>query len=51
MGATTTRTLRVGAPAPDFALPAHTDQTIRLSDYHGRQNVFIAFYPLNWTPV
>lgn len=50
-GATETQTLKVGDKAPDFELPAHGDRTIKLSDYRGKKNVFIAFYPLDWTPV
>ncbi|PWK13346.1 AhpC/TSA family protein [Tumebacillus permanentifrigoris] len=49
-GATETTTLKVGDPAPDFTLKAHGNRTISLSDYRGK-NVFIAFYPLDWTPV
>jgi len=50
-GATTTKTLKVGDKAPDFTLKAHGDRTVSLSDYMGQKNVFIAFYPLDWTPV
>jgi peroxiredoxin len=42
--------LRVGHPAPDFALPAligGVRKSFRLSDYLG-QNVLLAFYPFNW---
>ncbi|KEO84572.1 tRNA(5-methylaminomethyl-2-thiouridylate) methyltransferase [Tumebacillus flagellatus] len=49
-GATETKTLKVGDKAPDFTLKAHGDRTVNLSDYRGK-NVFIAFYPLDWTPV
>lgn len=49
-GATQTRTLKVGDRAPDFRLPSHLDSEVTLSDLRGR-NVFIAFYPLDWTPV
>lgn len=50
-GATETTTLKVGDKAPDFVLTSHLDQEVRLSDYVGKKNVFIAFYPLDWTPV
>lgn len=50
-GATETKTLKVGDKAPDFTLKAHGDREIKLSDYRGKKNVFIAFYPLDWTPV
>ena len=49
-GATATRTLSVGEKAPDFALKSHLDTLVRLSELKGK-NVFIAFYPLDWTPV
>lgn len=50
-GATTTKTLKVGEKAPDFRLKSHLDTTVSVSDFRGKQNVFIAFYPLDWTPV
>lgn len=46
--------LKTGDMAPDFELPAITGEeksTFRLSDYRGKKNVVIAFYPLDWTPV
>ena len=43
--------LQVGDVAPDFRLPDHTGGYVKLSDYQGRSNVIIAFYPLAWTPV
>jgi len=49
-GATMTRTLKVGEKAPDFRLQSHLGRDVGLSDYRGK-NVFIAFYPLDWTPV
>mgnify|MGYP002477933656 CR=1 FL=1 len=50
-GATETKTLKVGDKAPDFTLKATGNRVITLSDYFGKKNVFIAFYPLDWTPV
>ena len=43
----------VGDMAPDFELKSHLaqDKTVRLSDFRGRQNVVVVFYPLAWTPV
>ena len=41
----------VGDLAPDFELKSHTGGTVKLSDFRGKKNVFIAFYPLDWTPV
>jgi peroxiredoxin len=46
--------LKVGEMAPDFEVPAvvGTEKiTLKLSDYRGRKNVLLAFYPLDWTPV
>ena len=45
--------LEVGHQAPDFDLPAVTGDRrhkVRLSDYRGKKNVVLAFYPLDWTP-
>ena len=50
--ASETSTLKVGDMAPDFALPSHRgDETVRLSDFRGKKNVILVFYPLDWTPV
>lgn len=47
-----TQTLNVGDQAPDFELPGHRDnEKFRLSDYRGKKNVILVFYPLDWTPV
>jgi peroxiredoxin len=46
--------LKVGDMAPDFEVPAVTGKDkskLKLSDFRGKQNVVIAFYPLDWTPV
>jgi peroxiredoxin len=43
--------LNVGDQAPDFELKSHTGDTVKLSNFRGQKNVFIAFYPLDWTPV
>jgi peroxiredoxin len=37
--------------APDFALPNQHRQTVRLSDFRGKQLVVLAFHPLAFTPV
>jgi peroxiredoxin (alkyl hydroperoxide reductase subunit C) len=44
-------TLKAGDLAPDFTLPATNDETITLSQYRGQQNVVLAFYPFDWSPV
>lgn len=50
--ASETTTLKVGDMAPDFELPGHKGgDKVKLSDYRGKKNVVIAFYPLDWTPV
>ena len=38
--------LRVGDPAPDFTLLTDDWKTVNLSDYRGKQNVFLAVYVL-----
>jgi peroxiredoxin len=43
--------LRVGQSAPDFRLESHLGQPVRLSDYLGKVNIVLAFFPLAWTPV
>jgi peroxiredoxin len=43
----------VGDVAPDFELPSNLEKgkKVKLSDFRGKKNVVIAFYPLAWTPV
>jgi peroxiredoxin len=43
--------LNVGDAAPDFELKNHRGESVKLSNFKGQKNVFIAFYPLAWTPV
>lgn len=43
--------VQVGDIAPDFTLKSHDGRTISLSDYRGKANVVLAFFPLAWTPV
>jgi peroxiredoxin len=45
--------LQAGAVAPDFELPAVTGKQkhkFKLSDFRGKKNVVVAFYPLDWSP-
>lgn len=41
--------LDVGAPAPDFTLPAHTGEDVSMSGLRGKK-VVIFFYPRDFTP-
>jgi peroxiredoxin len=46
--------LKVGEMAPDFEVPVVVGtqkDTLKLSDFRGKKNVLLAFYPLDWTPV
>ena len=51
--------VQVGDEAPDFTLPAtgltagkgQTRANVTLSDYRGKKNVVLAFFPAAWTPV
>jgi peroxiredoxin len=43
--------LSVGDEAPDFRLPDHTGGYVRLSDFEGKSNVILAFFPAAFTPV
>jgi len=43
--------LNVGQPAQDFTLKSHLDTEVKLSDFLGKKNVVLAFFPLAWTPV
>jgi len=43
---TESKTLKVGDEAPDFTLPSATGSgPVTLSDYRGKQNVVLAFFP------
>ena len=41
--------LKVGDKAPDFTLPATNNTTFKLSDYKGKKNVVLAFFPAAFT--
>jgi len=43
--------IKVGATAPDFTLKDQDQKEVKLSDYKGKKNVVLAFYPLDWSPV
>jgi peroxiredoxin len=42
---------KVGEEAPDFTLMSHLDKEVKLSDFRGKKNVVLAFFPLAFTPV
>jgi peroxiredoxin len=44
------QSLRIGDIAPDFTLTSTIKSKISLSDYIGKKNVVVAFYPLDFTP-
>jgi len=43
--------LKIGQEAPDFSLPSQLGDKVKLSQFRGKKNVVLAFYPLDWTPV
>jgi peroxiredoxin len=43
--------IKVGDTAPDFTLKDQDQKDVKLSDYKGKKNVVLAFYPLDWSPV
>lgn len=45
-----TKTLSVGAAAPSFDLPAIPEGRVKLSQFKGKRNVVIYFYPRDNTP-
>lgn len=43
--------IEVGDEAPDFILKDQDQKEVKLSDFRGKKNVVLAFYPLDWSPV
>ncbi|HEY6442645.1 MAG TPA: peroxiredoxin [Candidatus Acidoferrales bacterium] len=43
--------LSVGTAAPDFSLKDQNQKDVKLSDYRGKKNVVMVFYPLDWSPI
>jgi peroxiredoxin len=41
--------LKVGDTAPDFTLPDTTNHPVKLSDFRGKKNVVLAFFPAAFT--
>lgn len=46
-----TASLEVGQVAPDFKLKGPGGQYVTLSEYQGKKNVLLVFYPLAFSPV
>ena len=46
-----TKKLKVGDKAPDFRLTDTNQVKVGLSDYRGKKNVLLVFYPLAYSPV
>lgn len=43
--------LAIGSPAPDFEATTDQGKQLRLSDYRGKKNVVLFFYPRDFTSV
>ena len=43
--------IAAGQTAPDFSLKDQYDKDVKLSDFAGKKNVVLVFYPLDWSPV
>jgi len=43
--------IKVGDTAPDFNLKDQDQKDVKLSEYRGKKNVVLCFYPLDWSPV
>jgi peroxiredoxin len=43
--------IEVGAEAPEFTLKDQDQKEVKLSDFRGKKNVVLGFYPLDWSPV
>ncbi len=41
--------LKVGDEAPDFTLPDQNGKPVKLSDFRGKKNVVLAFFPAAFT--
>jgi peroxiredoxin len=42
--------IAVGQVAPDFTLQNQDKKEVKLSDFAGKKNVVIVWYPLDWSP-
>ena len=39
-----------GTKAPEFSLDSHQNETVKSSDFRGKKNMLLVFYPLDFTP-
>ena len=42
--------IAVGQTAPDFTLLSQEKKEVKLSDFAGKKNVVLVWYPLDWSP-
>src|SRR5450755_3268245 len=42
--------IAVGEKAPDFTLQDQNKKEVKLSDFAGKRNVVLVWYPLDWSP-
>src|SRR5271169_5364538 len=42
--------LAMGQKAPEFALKDQSQKEVKLSDFAGKKNVVLVWYPLDWSP-
>jgi mycoredoxin-dependent peroxiredoxin len=42
--------IQVGQVAPDFTLANQDKKEVKLSDFAGKRNVVLVWYPLDWSP-
>ena len=43
--------LEIGEAAPDFTLKNQDQMNVTLSNFKGKRNLILVFYPLDFTPV
>ena len=43
--------IAVGQPGPDFMLKDQNQKEVKLSDFAGKRNVVLIFYPLDFSPI
>src|SRR5262249_37668088 len=43
--------IAVGQPAPEIVLKDQSQQEVKLSNFKGKSNVVLVWYPLDWSPV